>query len=440
MRVLRPLLVVLLAAGCSSTASPRPSASPSAAPSAAPSATATAGAVPSATAAGAPRDISIGITLPLSGADLNAVSAIRDGVQMALRDFSLPGHAVGVIVHDSTDDSAVAGVAQGAKDMASLVADGSVLAVIGSSDSATAAAQIPLSNAAGLLQCSPTAADPGLTTGKGAAAMRTAQPARNSFLRLADIGTAPAAAIADFAHAKFGFKTGAVAVLDDGTAASTAAADAFSARWKALGYTARRVSLAVQADSGDFTEPLTAIAAAGAPDAVFFDGASATAAMIRKQMAPSGLGGLPLLSGSSLLDGPGGPDGTYISEAGDAAANTFAAAPVAGEAAAMAGFAVKFRDIYGDGAGAYGAAGYACAQVVLASLRAAAALGGLTRESVRAAATDPATLFDTVIGPIRFDAAGDVVPQTVSFWMTDLTVAPAGDWVFSSQQAGAPAP
>ena len=50
-----------------------------------------------------------------------------------------------------------------------------------------------------------------------------------------------------------------------------------------------------------------------------------------------------------------------------------------------------------------------------------------------AAATNTATTFQTVLGPVRFNANGDVVPGAVSVYRTDMTAAGgSGDWAFAA--------
>ena len=61
-------------------------------------------------------------------------------------------------------DHAVNGVhdpQQGAKDMTTLVSDAAVVGVVGPFNSSVAKVQIPISNEAGLLQCSPGEHQPG---------------------------------------------------------------------------------------------------------------------------------------------------------------------------------------------------------------------------------------------------------------------------------------
>ena len=60
--------------------------------------------------------------------------------------------------------------------------------------------------------------------------------------------------------------------------------------------------------------------------------------------------------------------------------------------------------------------------------------GRPTREAVRAAGADPNTTFETVLGPVKFDANGDTNQKIISLYAVDLTAGEGnGDWVFDSQ-------
>ena len=47
---------------------------------------------------------------------------------------------------------------------------------------------------------------------------------------------------------------------------------------------------------------------------------------------------------------------------------------------------------------------------------------------------DTATTFETVVGPVMFDAVGDTSQKIISLFKVDLTAGDGtGDWVFDSQ-------
>jgi len=91
-------------------------------------------------------------------------------------------------------------------------------------------------------------------------------------------------------------------------------------------------------------------------------------------------------------------------------------------------------------AGSYSGPAYACATVILDSLKAtldanASADQAAIREGVRAYASDPTHKFETVLGTESFDKNGDTTQPFISFYKTDPTAkGGVGDWVFKEQQ------
>ena len=104
--------------------------------------------------------INIGIELPQQGSELAASQPIINGIKLAVKDA---GGAAGgwtinmpnsVVLDDAKDG--VHDPQTGAQNMQALVSNPNVVAVVGPLNSGIAEkVQIPLSNAAGLLQCSP---------------------------------------------------------------------------------------------------------------------------------------------------------------------------------------------------------------------------------------------------------------------------------------------
>ena len=129
-----------------------------------------------------------------------------------------------------------------------------------------------------------------------------------------------------------------------------------------------------------------------------------------------------------------GVQGSFINIAGTAADNSYSSVAAIHDIPSAADFATKYTAEYKADPGAYSASGYACAQVIINALAAAAAKGDITRENVRAAATDPATTFQTVLGPVQFDANGDTSQKIISLYKVDMTASGGkGDWSFVKQ-------
>src|SRR3712207_2018066 len=112
----------------------------------------------------------------MEGSELAASQPIVNGVRLAIKDAG--GSAGGyTIVNDDAlvFDDAVDGAhneQQGATNMNTIVQDPDIVAVIGPLNSSVAKAQIPISNEAGVLQCSPANTNPDLTKGDPAKEIR----------------------------------------------------------------------------------------------------------------------------------------------------------------------------------------------------------------------------------------------------------------------------
>jgi len=386
------------------------------------------------TGAGGDKVLKVGITLPLSGSALASAGPARDGALLAIKEASIPGYKIETVVLDH----AVNGVhdpQQGAKDMQTLSTEESVVGVVGPFNSSVAKVQIPISNEAGLFQCSPANTNPDLTKGDAGKELRAKNPDKINYVRVATTDDIQGPAVAQYGVNTLGLKS--VAIIDDTETYGKGLADAFEAEWKKLGGTVVGREGAPKGTT-DYTAILTKFAAEN-PDSVFYGGVTATGGgLVRKQMEQAGLdpAKVAYLGGDGIQDGPGTAEnaGSFISIAGAAAANSASSVAAIAEYPGKEDFNKRYKTAYGVDAGAYSASGYACAQIVLDAIKAAAAKGDVTREAVRAAGTDVNTTFNTVLGPVKFDAVGDTSQKIISLYTVDLAAAEgAGDWVFDVQ-------
>ena len=150
--------------------------------------------------AAAPTAIKIAIELPLQGSEKAASQPIINGIRLAVKQAGGAAGGYTITVPDSAifDDALASSGAHdpqtGANNMTKIVADETYAAVIGPLNSNVAKVQIPISNAAGLLQCSPANTNTDLTKGAPAAQLRT-KP--NNYIRVVttDDIQGPAAAL-----------------------------------------------------------------------------------------------------------------------------------------------------------------------------------------------------------------------------------------------------
>ncbi len=176
----------------------------------------------------------------------------------------------------------------------------------------------------------------------------------------------------------------------------------------------------------DFKALLTKIAG-DKPALVFYGGTTSTGAgLIRQQMFDVGLGNVPFMGGDGIPD--------IATVAGSRANGTYytVAAPNAAKLPSARAFVKAYQARYHQPIGPYSANAYAAAQVAIDAIsRAIKANRGLlpTRAQVLAqvAKTDG---LQTPIGPIGFDANGDVKEPVISLY----TIA-KGQAVFIDQQS-----
>lgn len=385
----------------------------------------------------------IAIDMPLTGPVGPGGTASKNAIQLAIDQMNASGGMGGaqleLVAFDDATDANPQDPALGATNVMAMVADPRVIAMVGPRSSAVAASEIPITNRAGLLQCSPANTRPGLTKPRaGALDLRSAFPTRINYIRTAPADDIQGPALASFIFGDLDRK--ATLVIDD-AADGRAIADQFSVAYTKLGGAVVRRALNEGADPAEVLTPLAS--PSGAPSAVFFGGfTSSGAPSVRLAMQAAGYGSLPFVSWDGIDDGSGAEEGTYIATAGAAASGSYHSR--VSFSAPKADFATRYRVKFGGDPDDLGASTYACAEVVIASLRAVAASGpsadGL-RDAVRAYAVDPGHRFETVIGTIGFDLNGDSLQQFVTFFRVEMSAAGGkGDWVVQKQQDYGPAP
>ena len=379
--------------------------------------------------------VRIAIELPLGGDDPGA-EAVSNGITLALDDahgqagrlrIEIPRTAIlSDIVGGNPDDQ------QGAANMRQIAADPDVVAVIGPFNSSVAREQMPISNAAGLLQCSPATTDPQLTQPAGAEIRPTGSPpsSRANYVRV--IGTDDRAATGAARYVFQRLRKSSVLIVDDSQGNGMAMADWFEAEFGRLGGSvAFRAGLA---DSSAAIASMLASARARNPQAIYFSGAGDRGATLLRAAAEAGMGGIPFIGTDALNDGSAATPGSFLGLVGDGAQNAYSVFPGSVNGSRVAAFGERYRASYGSDPTQFAALGYTCAQVVIAAIQQVAAnpptaATGL-RDAVRAAGVNPATTFETIIGPIAFDARGDITQKQVAVYAFDAS---ARAWVYADR-------
>jgi len=396
---------------------------------------------PAGSAAAGTMAVKIGIELPMTGGEAPNGVPTANGVALAIEKIQVPGFTITI---DQRDD-ALNGKHDpqtGAQNMQALANDPSVLFVVGPYNSNVAQAEIPVSNSAGMMQCSPANTNPGLTKTWGGVdpkTLRPTNPDKIAYVRVATTDDLQGAAGADIAyniaHAKNAY------VADDTQTYGKGIADVFVDAFGKLGGKIAKHD-GISDKTTDFTSYLTALKGmAPAVDYVYYGGVTTSGiGIFRNQMAAQGMT-IPLGGGDGIVDGSQATASSYLNvagEAGDANSYGTTAGPtdVSSEASPnSADFKAAYKAKFSTDPGSYSAAAYACTQVFLQALQASAASAGgdlaKLREAVRAYVADPANTYVTSLGKINFDANGDTSQKIVSYWGYDASTK---NWKFLQQR------
>jgi branched-chain amino acid transport system substrate-binding protein len=381
-------------------------------------------------AAGGGTPIKVGIELPMTGGEAPNGVPTANGVALALDQIKVPGYSITI----NQQDDAVNGkhnADQGAKNMQTLANDPAVLFVIGPYNSSVAQAEIPVSNAAGVMQCSPANTAVSLTKGAEALKLRPTNPDKISYVRVATTDDNQGAGTADIAYNTVGAKT--AYVLDDTQTYGKGLAQGFTDAYTKFGGKILATD-GVPDTTTDFTSYVTKAKGLN-PEIIMYGGVTTSGiGLFRKQMAQQGLD-IPIVGGDGINDGSAATASSYLNIAGDGGANSYSTVAAIHDIPNPEKFAADYKAKFNADPGSYSAPGYACTQIFIAALQAVAASAGgdmaKLREAIRAYVVDPKNTFDTVLGKVGFDANGDTTQHTISYYQYDPATK---NWKFLKQR------
>lgn len=372
-------------------------------------AVATIAAVGGCTAASADQKvIKIGMTLPLTGADAEDATLIKNGAMMAIDEANAAGGVAGykivAVVYD--DGTATAGQydpAQAATNTKKLIADPQVVANVGPEMSGSGKAMSPILSEANMATITPSSTNPDITDPKMAGQFRPKQKA--VYFRTVTTDAYQGPNMANYFKSKLHVKT--VYILDDSGAYGVGLANAFEAQAKKNGI---KVLGHDQLDpkEADYTTALTKVKALN-PDALYYGGVAQAGVKLAKQAAetiPNMIkGGGDGVAGGSFLKGGGFPaiEGWYATNAG----------PHLTESPVAANFVKSFQDKYHSVPDDYSITSYDATKVILAAIAEVAKSGKeMNRSNVRDAIQN--SHVQTLQGTVAFDQNGDILDRTVS--------------------------
>jgi branched-chain amino acid transport system substrate-binding protein len=360
--------------------------------------------------------ITIGVDLPLSGADASDGVPTANAIKLAIKDANESQLVGGFTLTADVHDDAVDGVhspLKGEQNFHEFVADPTDLGVIGPLNSNVAQSLIPISNANELVLISPANTSPELTKGPQALALRKIHPLEVTYFRVCPTDDIQGLAGANFAyttlHARRAY------VIDDDMTFGRGVADQWASQFRSEGGTILAHEHAT-AGQTDFSGMIARAEQADA-DVVFFGGESSTgAAVARKEMAGTALAHVPYVSGDGIQNQQ------FLDVAGPVSADSYAtvASANAAELPTASNFEREYRQEYGQNAGAYSAAGYVATMVLVDAIaKAVRANEGKmpTREQVLTQLRATPT-YSSILGVFSFDQNGDTTLKIVSIWQT----------------------
>src|SRR5215470_13758897 len=264
--------------------------------------------------------VRIGITLPLTGADAEDATLIKNGALLAIEEANAKGGVAGykieTVIYDS--GTATAGQydpAQAATNTKKLVSDPLVVANVGPQMSGEGKAMTPILSEANLATITPSSTNPDITNPAMAAQYKPKGKA--IYFRTVTTDAFQGPNMANWMHDKLKIKT--VYVLDDSGAYGVGIADSFQAQATKIGIkVVGRDQL--NPKEADYTTVLTKIKALK-PDALYYGGVGQAGIKLAKQaydvipnMPKAGGDGM---QGQSILKGVGFPavEGWYCTNA-----------------------------------------------------------------------------------------------------------------------------
>ncbi|HTV90081.1 MAG TPA: branched-chain amino acid ABC transporter substrate-binding protein [Stellaceae bacterium] len=361
-------------------------------------------------AVAADKSVTLGITLPLTGADADDAKLIEDGAMLAVDEANarggVGGYKIDVVVLDN--GTATAGQydpAQAATNARKLAADSRVVANIGPQMSGDGKAMSAILSEADLATITPASTNPDITSPQFAGQYRPAGKA--IYFRTVTTDAYQGPNMANYFAQTLKVKK--VYVLDDGGAYGVGMANAFAAQAKKVGMNVLGHDQLDPRET-DYTTILTKIKGVS-PDGLYFGGVALAGVKLVKQsydILPKIVkGGGDGMYSSSVLKGAGFP----------AVAGWYAtiAAPYVFNEPKVVAWAKRFQTKYGRAPEGYSVTAYDAALVILDAVKRVAASGKpVTRSAVRDAIQS--THAETLQGTVSFDQNGDITNRIVSVY------------------------
>ena len=353
--------------------------------------------------------VKVGIDLSFTGADAEGAQRIGNGATIAFEEanaaHAVPGYTFELVkFDDATPTAGQYDPAQAATNARTMVSDKGFVGALGPQMSGAGKAMAPILSQGDLATITPSSTNPDLTDPRFAAQYRPAGKPIYFRTVATDAFQGPNMAnyMADTLHVK------SVYVLDDSGAYGVGIADAFQAQAEKKGIKVLgRDRLDPRA--ADYSSVLTKIKALN-PQALYYGGVAQAGVKLTKQsydIIPDVIkAGGDGMQSADLLKGAGFPaaEGWYAT----------VASPHVTDDPKTAAFSDRYFKRFNMRPDDYTITCYTGAQIIIAAVKQVAASGKpVNRDTVRDA-IQAVKLTDSLIGPVEFDANGDIKNRTIS--------------------------
>jgi branched-chain amino acid transport system substrate-binding protein len=379
--------------------------------------------------------ITIASDLPVSGTDAAVGLPTQYGVELAVSQNTNLGNGYTLKFAPKNDEGASgADPTVGAANIRTLLADPTVMAIVGPFNSGVAASEIPVAENGGIVLMSPTNTNPGLTK------EQYAQANGINFSQLHPSGVSEyyfRVCATDDVQGKVDAQIAAAApinaktayVVDDSTTYGKGLANFFTQNFTQNGGTIVG-NQSISAAQVSSLPSLASTIASKNPDVVFYGGVTSQGGGALKKDLVAANYSKAMVGGDGIADDPG-----WLTTAGSASANTYGTVAAPDTSSLTSSDAAKFKTDYATFVAGkpnntllpYSAQAYAAAQIEIAAIKSVIASGKApTRVAVRDAIASGN--FNTIIGTISFDKNGDNSGQKVFSIYT--TGSDGSSWTF----------
>jgi branched-chain amino acid transport system substrate-binding protein len=371
----------------------------------------------------ADKAIKVGINLSFTGADAESAARIAYGATLAFEEANAKHEVAGytfqlVKYDDATPTAGQYDPAQAATNARSMVSDKGFVAALGPQMSGAGKAMAPILSQGNLAIITPSSTNPDITDPKFAQQYRPAGKA--IYFRTVATDAFQGPNMANYMADKLKVKS--IFVLDDSGAYGVGLADAFQGQAEKKGIKILGRDR-LDPKAADYASILTKIKSLN-PDALYYGGVGQAGVKLAKQaydIIPNAIkAGGDGMWGADLLKGAGFPamEGWYATQA----------APHVTDDPKTKTFSDTFFKRFNQHADDYAITCYVGAQVIIEAVKGLAKAGKTVDRNTVRDAIQGVHLKDSLLGPVEFDANGDLKNKIISvFKITKDTAAPLED-------------